>query len=67
MKSPTELPNVDRWLVYCCEHVFIDSHLCVQRLRRQCTVNHLILNTWFVFDIQSIYMINELTNVVTKC
>ena len=67
MKSPPELPNVDRWIVDFWEDVFIERHLWVHRFRQRCQVNHGILSTYSVVGVKIIYIRNEVTNRVTEC
>ena len=67
MKSPTDSPNVDCWIVDCWYDIFIEGQLCIHWLRRQCQVNHWILNTRSGIGVQSIFISDEVTNRFAKC
>ena len=66
MKSLTDLPNFICWIVDCWEDVFIERQLWVNKFQQRCQVHCWIFNALSGVGVQSIYIVNEVTNTVTK-
>ena len=66
MKSPKDLPNVNLWIVYCWEYVFVVRQICVCWFQRWYQFKYWVLNICSGIGIRSIYIINEVTGRIIK-